>query len=64
MQITHTKKIKIFHNLHYCFICVYDVDHPRNTCTVADTAYHMSNILRDKAHIYDNQVSSMVAQNK
>ena len=35
MQETHTNKIKIFHNLHYCFISGYDVDHPGNAFPVA-----------------------------
>ena len=43
-QTTHTNKIKRFHNLHYCFTCGYDVDHPGNTCPVADPAFHMTNI--------------------
>ena len=64
MQIDHTNKIKIFHNLHYFFTCGYDVDHPYNTYPVADPEYHMSNILRDEKHMYSNQGASIVAYHK
>ena len=64
MQETHTNNIKKFHNLHYCFTCGYNVDHPGNACPVADPTYHMPNISCDKSHMYNNQGASMVAQNK
>ena len=64
MQAIHTKKIKRFHNLHYCFTCGYDVDRPGNACPVANTAYYMPKILRDEAHMYANQGASMVAHHK
>ena len=64
MQETHTMKINIFHNLHYFFACGYDVDNPGNICPVADPAYHMTNISRDKAHMYANQGAIMLAQQK
>ena len=40
------------------------MDHPGNICPVADPAYHMPNLLHDKADMYANQGASMVAQNK
>ena len=61
MQVTHTNKIKRFHNQHYCFTCEYDVDHPGNACPLADKAYHMPNIPQDKAHMHANQGASMVS---
>ena len=64
MQATHTNKIKRFHNLNYCFTCGYDVDHPGNACPVSDPSYYMPNNPRDEAHMYSNQVESMVAQHK
>ena len=64
MQANHTNKIKIFHNIHYCFTCGYDVDHPGNTCPLSNPEYHMPNIPRDEAHMYDNQGSIMVAHHK
>ena len=64
MQATPTSNIDIFHNLHYCFTCGYDVDHPGNACPVANPEYHMPNIPCDEAHMYPNQGSSMIAQHK
>ena len=64
MQATQTNNIKRFHNLNYCFTCGYDVDHPGNICPVADPAYQTQNIFCEKAHMYTNQVSSMVSQQK
>ena len=64
MYATHTNKIKIFHNLHYCFTLGYYVDHPGNACPVSDTIYHMSKILHDEEHIYDNQGASTLAHKK
>ena len=64
MQASHTNKIKRFHNLHYCFTCGWYVYHPGNACPLADTEYNMPNIPRAEAHMYANQVASMVAQNK
>ena len=64
MQATHTNNIKLFHNLHYFFTYGYDVDHPGNTCPVSYPAYNIPNIPFDKAHMYDNQGASMLAQQK
>ena len=64
MQMTHTNKIKRFHNIHYCFTCGYDIDHPRNTFPVSDPSYHMSNIPRDDVHMYNNQGEIIVQQHK
>ena len=51
-------------NLHYCFICVYDVDRPRNACLVSNPDYHMPNISCEEAHMYANQGASILAQHK
>ena len=40
------------------------MDHPGNTCTVADPVYHIPNILHDKAHMYSNQGAIMLAHHK
>ena len=48
----------------YFFTCGYDVDHTGNAFTVANTAYHTTNIPRDEAHMYANQGKIMVAQHK
>ena len=64
VQATHTNKTMRFHNLHYCFTCGYDVDHPRNACAVADPGCHMTIITRDKAQMYANPLASMVAHHK
>ena len=64
MQTIHTNKINRFQNLHYCFTCGYNVDHPGKTCPVSDAAYNMNNIPRDEAHMYANQGAMMVAQQK
>ena len=64
MQATHTNNIKRFHNIHYCFTCGYNADHPGNACPVAYPDYHMPNIPHDEAHMYANQGASMVVQHK
>ena len=64
MQTIQTNKIKMFISLHYCFTCGYYMYHPVNTCPVADIEYHMSNIPRDEAHMYDNQGSIMGDKHK
>ena len=62
MQTTYINKINIFHNLHYCFTYGYNLNHPSKTSSVANSSYHIPNILRDEAHVYANQGESMVAQ--
>ena len=64
MQATHTNNINRFQNLHYCFMCVYDVDHTGNACSVANSTYHMPDIQHDEENMYANQGASMVAHHK
>ena len=64
MQATHTDKIKIFHNINYCFTCGYDLDHPGNACLVADPEYHIPTIPHEEAHMYADQGASMVSHHK
>ena len=64
MQANHTNKIKLFHNMHYCFTCGYDVDRPGNACPVSDTDYHIPYIPHYNAPMYSNQGKIIVVQQK
>jgi hypothetical protein len=61
---SHTNVLKRFDNLHYCYTCGYDVDHPGTQCNHTNGGFHMPNIKRNEAHLYATQGASMVAQHK
>jgi hypothetical protein len=61
---SHTNVLKRFDNLHYCYTCGYDVDHPGTHCNHTNGGFHMPSIKRNEAHLYATQGASMVAQHK